>query len=228
MRMYILITFQVLLMHSSFAETMPVFQCPENLPSEEARHAANLEFINWALKNYKNLSPDKFVDLRMDSLEKNNCMQTLANIRAQPRSAHSRFSCVDKDNSHYYSKEPKANCVFHTLEAQWENLLVSHTVIVDYIPSKIVKDKDGSKKIWLKFYFANIRQAVEGSWSYDQVKSLNRYYCNQRQTVLIQGTYTLNGKVVHERRADVSILEEIEPNTINDTILDTICKSSDK
>jgi len=57
------------------------FQCPESLPSKEAREEAVLKFITWAQQAHPEWTIKEFVDYRMKLLVAHKCTATLEKIR---------------------------------------------------------------------------------------------------------------------------------------------------
>ena len=90
------------------------------------------------------------------------------------------------------------------------------------MPSTIVKEKDGTK-LWTQFILSKAVPSGDGSWHYNAVRSISKFYCGKRQTRLIQGTYSLDGARVYERAFTEAITEEIDPQTINNTLYENVC-----
>ncbi|NOU01916.1 MAG: hypothetical protein HOO95_10145 [Gallionella sp.] len=201
------------------------FQCPENIPTEQKQKKALSDFINWAMQKYPNITTEQFVALRLEMLEKNKCAKTLASIKSNesPEASNNRYQCLKGNGSLYFSSVGGEECQSVPLEADWVNFRVEPDLIVDIIPSKVVKEIDGTK-IWSQYYLAQVASSSDGAWKYNYVKSVTKYFCKTKQQLLIQGVYYLNGEIQHERLSNESIIEEIEPGTISELILDYACK----
>ena len=57
------------------------FQCPESLPSKEAREEAVLKFMTWAQQAHSEWTIKEFVDYRMKLLVAHKCTAPLEKIR---------------------------------------------------------------------------------------------------------------------------------------------------
>lgn len=57
------------------------FQCPESLPTKEAREEAVSKFIAWAQAAHPDWTIEQFVDYRMKLLVAHKCTATLEKIR---------------------------------------------------------------------------------------------------------------------------------------------------
>lgn len=147
------------------------------------------------------------------------------NSAAPSLAAKGRFRslCTSEDKKKYFSKGLIRDCLINFREEGWVNFYMSPHVIVDIIPNRMVREKDGIK-IWAQFFMADPVDSNNGEWHYDYVKSISKYYCGKKQTRMIQATYSLNGRNVYERSSMDSILEEIEPETINESLYNYVCK----
>jgi hypothetical protein len=134
-----------------------------------------------------------------------------------------RALCTREDGSRYFTQKLDANCRTNFLEEGWANFRFAETFIVDLLPENIVREPDGAK-LWTQFFFAQPIPSEDGTWRYDYVKSISKFYCGKRQTRLIQATYVLAGKRVYERSSAEAIVEEIEPGTVNEDLYKYVCK----
>lgn len=209
-----------------YADFSKTFQCPENLATEQDQKNALQEFLTWAQKKYPDLTVAKVVELRTKLLKDHHCDKTFANIQeslqgVQAQNLNTRYQCLKNNDSLYFSTVEKKKCQSIPLEAGWKNFLTEERFMVDINPSKIVREKDGAK-IWARFYLA--QQSSGGSFQYNYVQSVTKYFCQTKQQLLIQGTYRLNGAVQYERLSNESVMEEIEPGSISELILNYVCK----
>lgn len=207
---------------SEFSRT---FRCPESMSSDKARNEAMQSFGAWIQKAHPNWSISDVVGFRMKLLKQNNCVKTLSNIQSSVRleaNGSVRNLCVDTDGKRYFHREPTSNCTAIPLENGWVNIYTSSEVIVDVMPSTVVKEKDGTK-LWTQFFLADAIPSDDGAWRYNEVRSISKFYCEKRQTRLIQGTYSLDGRRVYERASTEAITEEIDPQTINNTLYENVC-----
>jgi hypothetical protein len=132
-----------------------------------------------------------------------------------------RFLCSDENGNKYFTQKANQNCLMNVLEDGWLNISGSPNVVADVMPSTMVREQDGTK-VWTQIFLPS---AVSGGdWSYNYMKGVSKFYCGKRQTRLIQATYVLDGKRVYERGSPESIIEEIEPGTVNDDIYSYVCK----
>jgi len=210
----------------SYADFSKTFQCPENLATEQDKKNALQAFLTWAQKKYPDLTVDKVVKLRTKLLKEHHCNKTLANIQDfskedQSQNSNMRYQCLKNNGRLYFSTAEKKKCQSIPLEAGWKNFLTEEGFMVDINPSKIVREKDGAK-IWARFYLA--QPSSGGSFKYNYVQSITKFFCQTKQQLLIQGTYRLNGEVQHERLSNESVMEEIEPGTISELLLNYVCK----
>ncbi len=133
------------------------------------------------------------------------------------------YLCVNGNEDKYISRRKTANCVPYTVPKGWITIMATENDIVDIMPNTIVREKDGAK-IWAHFYSTYISYLGNSNLQYDGVKSISKYYCNSKRTKLIQATYTLGLDVVYERLENESIMEEIEPGTVNEKLYEYVCK----
>jgi hypothetical protein len=210
---------------SSYAAYSKTFRCPETLPSDEARTNALRNFLAWAAQNDPDVTVEKVAQLRTRLLAEHHCNETMANIRsAAPREGNaSRNLCVGDDAARYFSNQLASNCTSVPSEQGWVNLHTDRNMIVDVLPSRIVRDREGTK-LWAQFFLAEPASSKDGQWSYDHVKSITRFRCKSKQQVLIQGTYSLDGQPMYERASTESIAEEIEPGTLAEKLYDYACR----
>lgn len=201
------------------------FQCPENIPTEQKQNKALNDFLNWAMQKYPNITTEQFVALRVEMLEKHKCAKTLASIKSNEsqQKSNDRYQCLKSNGSLYFSSTGGKKCKSIPLEEDWVNFRIEPNFIIDIIPSKVVKERDGVK-IWSQYYLAQPARSTDGAWKYNYVKSVTKYFCKSKQQLLIQGTYYLNGEIQNERLSNESITEEIEPGTISELLLDYACK----
>lgn len=209
----------------SYADFSKTFQCPENMATEDDKKNAIKEFLTWAQNKYPDLTIAKVVGLRTKLLKEHHCNKAPANTQEFSREAkaenlNTRYQCLRNDGSLYFSTVGKKKCKSIPLEAEWKNFLTEEGFMVDINQSKIVKEKEGAK-IWTRFYLA--QSSSGGSFTYNYVQSVTKYFCQTKQQLLIQGTYRLNGAVQHERLSTESVMEEIEPGTISELILNYVC-----
>lgn len=202
-----------------------MFRCPESLSSDDARKNAINDFLTWAGQRYPNLTIEKVVKLRTRLLDEHHCEKTIANIESSSAQANGppRNLCIGDDKRRYFSDQTGSNCTSVPLNRGWVNFHSEPKVIVDIMPSKIVRERDGTK-IWAQFFLAEPVDSNDGRWRYDYVKSVTKYYCGTKQQLLIQGIYSLNGKPTYERTSTESIVEEIEPGTLAEDIYEYACK----
>lgn len=210
----------------SYADFSKTFQCPENFATEQDQKNALQEFLTWVQKKYPDLTVSKVVELRTKLLKEHRCDKTLANIQessqeVQIQNSNTRYQCLKNNDSLYFSTVEKKKCQSIPLEAGWKNFLTEEGFMVDINPSKIVREKDGAK-IWARFYLA--QPSSGGSFKYNYVQSVTKYFCQTKQQLLIQGTYRLNGAVQYERLSNESVMEEIEPGSISELLLNYVCK----
>ena len=210
----------------SDADFSKSFQCAENLTSEQDQQNALQEFITWAQQKYPDLTVTKVVELRNKLLKEHHCNKTLANIqesskKAQNQNSNIRYQCLKNNGNLYFSIFDNKKCQSIPLEAGWINFLTEKEFMVDINPSKIVKENDGAK-IWARFYLA--QPSSGGSFKYNYIQSITKYFCQTKQQLLIQGTYRYNGAVQYERLSNESVMEEIEPGTISELLLNYVCK----
>jgi len=210
----------------SYADFSKTFQCPENLTTEQDQKNALQEFLTWAQKKYPDLTIAKVVELRTKLLKEHHCDNTLENIQessqgVQAQNSKRRYQCLKNNYSLYFSIVEKEKCQSIPLEAGWKNFLTVEKFMVDINPSKIVREKDGAK-IWARFYLA--QSFSGGSFKYNYIQSVTKYFCQTKQQLLIQGTYRLNGAVQYERLSNESVMEEIEPGSIAELLLNYVCK----
>lgn len=210
----------------SYADYSKTFQCPENLTTAQDQKNSLQEFLNWAQKKYPDLTVAKVVELRTKLLKEHHCNKTLAKIQessheVQAQNPITRYQCLKNNGGLYFSTVRNEKCKSIQLEAGWENFLTEEGFMVDINPSKIVREKDGAK-IWARFYLA--QPSSGGSFTYNYVQSVTKYFCQSKQQLLIQGTYRLNGAVRFERLSTEAVMEEIEPGTISELLLNYVCK----
>jgi len=210
----------------SYPDFSKNFQCPENLSTEQEQNNALQKFITWAGQHDPNITVEKLVELRMKLLKEHHCNKTLANIqessqKSQPQDSNIRYQCLKNNGSLYFSTTEQKKCQSVPLDAGWTNFLTQEQVMVDINPSKIVREKDGAK-IWARFYLA--QPSSGGSFKYNYVQSVTKFFCQTKQQLLIQGTYRFNGVVQWERLSNESVMEEIEPGTISELLLNYVCK----
>jgi hypothetical protein len=222
-----LLTFAAIMLAAPLAHGAGIFsfQCPENIPTEEKQKKALSDFLGWAMQKYPNITTEQFVDLRIEMLEKHKCTKTLASIKSNEsqQTSNNRYQCLKSNGSLYFSSTGGRKCQPVPLEADWVNFRIEPNLIIDIIPSKVVKERDGAK-IWSQFYLAQPASSSDDAWKYNYVKSITKYFCETKQQLLIQGTYYLNGEIQHERLSNESVTEEIEPGTISELLLDYACK----
>lgn len=210
----------------SYADFSKSFRCPEDLPTDKAREKSVQTFLTWVQQSHPNLTIRKTVELRAKLLEEHYCEKTLANMRSSSalvENGSPRNLCTSDDGRRYFSDELAAHCVPVPLEHGWANFHSEPKVVVDVMPSKRVKERDGTK-IWAQFFLAEPVPSDDGRWSYDYVKSITKYFCGTKQQLLIQGTYSLKGSRVYERSATESLMEEIEPGTLAEGLYNYACK----
>lgn len=212
---------------SSYAAYSKTFRCPEKLSSDEARTNAIRNFLAWAAQNDPNTTVEKVVQLRSRLLAEHQCDESLANIRsaASRKVKSSRNLCVADDAVRYFSNKSTEKCTSMPMEQGWINLHSDKNILVDVLPSKIVRSKDATK-LWAQFFLAEPTSNNDGQWRYDHVKSITQFRCESKQQVLIQGTYSLNGRPIYERASTESITEEIEPGTLAEKLYDYACKKN--
>jgi hypothetical protein len=212
----------------SDAEFSRRFRCPESYQTEAEQKAAVITFINWyAAKHGGNVTIESLTAYRMRLLEEHHCDKTLKNIRSSSsaisESRSPRNLCTGDDGRRYFSKEFSENCVPLPLAQGWKNFGSWPEVVLDILPSKAVKERDGTK-IWAQFFLAEAVPSEDGRWSYDHVKSITKFFCGTKQQLLIQATYSLNGRLIYERSSTESVMEEIEPDTLAEKLYEYACK----
>ncbi|MDB5985281.1 MAG: hypothetical protein JWR16_334 [Nevskia sp.] len=206
---------------AAFSKT---FRCPEDLPNDQARKDALKTFLVWAGQRDTNITVTKIVELRTRLLEEHHCEKTLANIRQSelPPGA-SRYQCTAQDRSRHFTDQKDAGCVAVPIEDGWVNLISQPQALVDVLPSGNVKEDDGTK-IWTQFYLAEPVSTEDGLRQYNHVKGVTKYYCKSKQQRLIQADYWLNDRLVLRTSSANSVIEEIEPGTLAETIYEYACK----
>ena len=222
-----LLAFAAIAFTSPFAHSAGTFsfQCPENIQTEQKQKKALNDFLEWAMQKYPNITTEQFVALRIEMLEKHKCAKTLASIKSSDsqQASNSRYQCLKANGSLYFSTNGGKKCQAVPLQSEWVNFRVEQGFIVDILPSKMVKERDGVK-IWSQFYLAQPSRSSDGAWNYNYVKSVTKYFCETKQQLLIQGTYYLNGEVQNERLVNESVKEEIEPGTMSELLLEYACQ----
>jgi hypothetical protein len=126
------------------------FRCPEDLPNQAAREAATEDFVHWFAERHGGVTSIRAVtDARMKLLQANHCTKTLAYIDATEKTDQvaSRYACVDQHKKRYFSVKPGDMCKALPLERDWQNFTITPDVVVDILPSKMVVDQDGAKKL---------------------------------------------------------------------------------
>jgi hypothetical protein len=147
----------------------------------------------------------------------------LANIlNSAVVSKSDRYLCAGDDGEHHFSERPETHCTLVSLEGSWTRYLSNRAVVIDIMPSSLVREPDGVK-IWTKFFLAQPAPGESGLWRYDYTKAVYKFYCRSKQQLLIQGTYALKGNVVYERSSKESVIEEIEPGTFSDHLYEYVC-----
>lgn len=203
------------------------FKCPESLPTDEAKQEALNDFLLWAQKQHKDWTLEQIIKLRVDLLNKYQCNQTLSNIKSSELETKIespvRNLCTMPNGKKYFTNQQGKSCTPVPLEAGWINFSTSPSFIVDIMPDKMVKEDDGTK-VWTQFFLAESVESDDGKWKYDQVKNISKFFCKKKQTLLIQGTYSQRGSRVYERSSRESMIEEIEPGTINESLYEFVCK----
>jgi hypothetical protein len=202
------------------------FRCPESLPTDQARMDEALRFLFWAKQRHPDLTVSKIAELRVKFLEEHHCDKALKNLSAPSaleKNNSTRNLCIANDGSRYFSAEPASHCTPVPLDRGWVNFHSEANILMDIMPAKIVKERDGTK-IWAQFFIAQPVPSDDGKWSYDYVKSITKFFCGKKQQLLIQGTYSLNGRRVYERSSAESIVEEIEPGTLAEDVYRYACK----
>ena len=222
-----LLAFTAIALTSPFARSADnfTFQCPENIPTEQKRKKALNDFFEWAVQKYPNITTEQFVALRVEMLKKHKCVKTSASIKSNEsqQASNNRYQCLKPNGSLYFSSKGGKKCQAVPLQPEWVNFRVEPSFIVDILPSKIVKERDGVK-IWTQFYLAHPAHSSDGTWSYNYVKSVTKYFCATKQQLLIQGDYYLNGEIQSEMLSNESVKEEIEPGTVSELILEYACQ----
>ncbi len=134
-----------------------------------------------------------------------------------------RYVCANKNGERHFTETYGKGCNEIQLEHGWKNFDVLPSAIIDIKPGNIISEPDG-KTIWMRFYLAEIADDVNGKWQYDHVESLHKFYCGKRETRLIKGTYKLRGKTVYVRSSRESVMESVDPRTVNDAIYRSLCE----
>lgn len=152
-----------------------------------------------------------------------NCARTqLAKEIKNAGVAKGHFICTG-NGRRYFSQNNNGDCQSIPHDNNSQIIAGSETYVFTYFPASIVRENN-IIKYWYTAYFPNPFQDVEGNrFEYDRVKAATKIDCKRRQQTLIQGTYFLDDKIVYERSANESILEEIEPGTVAEDILRRIC-----
>ena len=208
----------------SWNEFYEQFRCPENLSSDNDRELNINDTTIWfATNSGKPLTIANLSAFRMGLLKEHNCTFTLNNIAKHNVEYPERYLCQTKSSSRIFSKENKNNCSSIRLENNWVNIIFSDSVIVDIMPSRIVKEGD-NVKIWSQFYLAKNYAYSNPKFNYDRHRQISRFLCKTQQVQLIQGTYMLGEKVMYERLSNEMITEEIEPETIYEILYKYACK----
>lgn len=206
------------------ADFLRNFKCPEALPDDAARKKAVEDFFAWALPQRKDWTEQQLNDLRIALLRRNQCKQTLANMGiALELDADPRYACVAANGQRRFSSKGGEGCKGVPIASTWVSFYKSPTVLIDILPTSLVREPDGVKA-WTQFYLASPAEGDRGGWKYDDVKAVTKYFCKTRQMLLIQGTYSLNGKRVWERSVKDSFMEEIEPGTLAEKLLLHLCR----
>lgn len=136
----------------------------------------------------------------------------------------SRYAC-GRGAQKVFSLYPSAKCLRVALEEGWENFLFYPNAIVDVQPSTLVQD-GAVRKLWVRLY--NTRRAVYIApgvrrFEYDGMKAVYGFTCGKREQLLVQATYTLNGRTKYERLSSEAIPEEIEPDTVSEALYTKYC-----
>lgn len=222
-----LLAFAIIALASPFAHSASTFsfQCPKNITTEKKQKKALNDFLEWAMQKYPNITTDQLVALRIEMLEKHKCTKTLASIKSNQsqQTSNYRYQCLKTNGSLYFSSTGGKKCQALPLQTDWVNFRIEPTFIVDILPSKTVKERDGVK-IWTQFYLAQPVRSTDGAWNYNYVKNVTKYFCETKQQLLIQGSYFLNSEIQHERLSNEAVLEEIEPGTISELLLEYACQ----
>jgi hypothetical protein len=214
---------QVPLSDAAFSKS---FRCPEDLPTDQARQDAIYNFLAWVQQRYPGLTIAKIAEIRTRFLEEHHCEKTLANIRSSAVISDKkspRNLCTADDGKRYFSNEPAQNCIPVPLEHGWKSFRSGPAFVMDILPSKVVRERDGTK-VWAQFFLAEAVPSDDGKWSYDHVKSVTKFFCGTKQQLLIQGTYSLNGRRIYERSSTESVMEEIEPDTLAEDLYHYACR----
>jgi hypothetical protein len=137
----------------------------------------------------------------------------------------SHYLCTQSGKRSFSETSKAPSCLTLHDEPGWADLMSNPEVIVSYHPSSVVRDGD-TVKAWVQIYLATPVSGDKGHVQYDSVRASYKFYCRSRQQLLIQGTYKLGETRVHERPSSDSVMEEIEPDTIADTLLNLFCDGS--
>jgi hypothetical protein len=137
-----------------------------------------------------------------------------------------RYLCT-RDGRRSFSETPQGvSCSVLHDEPGWTAIVSSPNFIVSYHPASVVREGDtvtAGFQVNLASPVSYVGSDGSDKFQYDSIRASYRFYCLARQQVLIQGTYKLGTKNVHERLSSEAILEEIKPNTIAETLLKFFC-----
>lgn len=203
------------------------FICPEKEKSDKARKQSFNKLWDYFAEKNPDAKLIDFINYRYKLLVKHKCDVTLDNIESNSNSSNenvkNRYICANADTNRFFSNTDAGECLNISLSEGWINFMSTDSDIVDIFPGKIVVEKNGVK-IWSMFYSIYNSEGVNGKM-YNRMKGISKYYCKKHQTKLIQATYLLDEDVVYERLAPEAIIEEIEPGTVNEAILNYVCKN---
>jgi hypothetical protein len=134
-----------------------------------------------------------------------------------------RWVCADKKGDRRFTESYANGCKEIKLEQGWKNFMVAPSAIVDIKPGDVLSERDGIT-VWMRFYLAEEADDAKGRWAYDYLESLHKFYCGKRETILIKGTYKLQGETVYVRSAGDSITEKVDPGTVNEAVYRALCE----
>ena len=200
------------------------FQCPESLPTKEAREEAVLKFIAWAQQAHPEWTVEEFVEYRTQLLVDHHCDATLAIIKRNsvaPVPNSVRYRCPDKAGRAFFTNRLTEACVPVPLTAGWTNFVENSEFLLDIQMSTVVREA-GGVLIWTHYYLAEPLGTSDG-WEYDEMIARSTFYCGKRQTKLLEGTYRLRGQVVHTATQAEAYLEEVEPGTLSEDLYLQLC-----
>ena len=198
------------------------FKCPEQMTPQERKKQTE-EFWDYCRKEHPDWTIGDLMDYEAKLLEENGCGQPSGGPGTSAKAdGHTRYLCVGKNGERHFSFERSAGCKEIRLERGWVNFSLDPSAIVDVKSGSVVSEPDG-KTVWVRFYLASVYDSEDGIWSYDYVESMHKFYCGREKTSLVKGTYKLDGRTVHVQPESESVIETVDPGTLNEALYDSVC-----